>query len=639
MVHAPTKSNVISECVCPALTLFLIPFFALVACSLSFPVFEKQLFDRFDKAISTTPGLGLNSKDNALRQLHATDTWSLLNKKNKSLRRWDSELRPLDIPQFFLFKSVALLSWMSVALGLFSFFGIALSAAFPVRSQQTLYTMLCVSWRMIQAVGLIELIMQTTIVISLITLMVLSSQSFAATKVLVLVIGVGIAAIVAVTVAMFKHVDTRHMASGVLLLREDAPQFWDDLERLCLQVGTDPPDQIIVGIEDGFWVTQNPVVLPIDDVMRQTLRGRTLYVSLPLLKILPGQEADAILLHEMAHFSGEDTYFSESLSPLYLKHCTYLAHLEAHWITLPIYHFAMLQLVISRIALGQMRREREFRADRIAAAFSSAEDFAFGLMRVVAFTTYRYQCENDAFYAEAVHKNGSIAQSLNDGFRPFTRTFFDTHPIGDLTITHPFDSHPQIDQRLKSIGIEANLGLLRLAVTDESIGPWYRKIQDADALEASMWGEYEASFRQLHESMLVYRLLPKSEQERTLIEKYFPPQQIYVAYGQILRVDFEKLSFDTWEHAVYFEEIDTMEFVKHGQTWLRIDYRRLGIPMTAKIPLTQNDAYQEAQVREVLESYSNRSDYAHAYDRDQDLIVESNDRSGEPQFIGSFGTK
>lgn len=622
MSQPHSKSNLVGAFAYPALTLFLIPTFALIICYVSFPKFEQQIIARFDRAIVSTPGLGGNQRQRLFDQLHKTSAWSLINKENPDFRRWDSELRPLDIPTYLLYRGIGWLSWGCIGLGLVSFLVVGLSASVTPRSHKTLYRMLKFNWHFVSMVGLLELIAQTTVVVGVISLLLLGDRSFFVALLLVLVVGTGIVSVTATAATLFGQLDPRRIVPGVLVERDDAPQFWNDLERLCGQVGTEPPDHVIAGIQDGFWVTQSPIILPVDDAMRKTLRGRTLYVSLPLLKVLPGREADALLLHEMAHFSGNDTFYTEKISPLFRRHVAYLDQLQQNWLTLPIYHFAMLPLVVSQIALSQIKREREFRADRIAAAYSSPEDFAFGLMRIVAFATFRNQCENEAFYAEAIHENGSIAQSLSDGLRPFVETFFEDHPIGELTSPHPFDSHPPLHLRLEAIGLQADKQTLRYALADNSVGPWYEKIDNAAAIENSQWSSYEAAFQQQHEAQLVYHLLPSDDQERAIVEKYFPPLRLYVAYGRALSVDYEKLSFELWEHEIYFREVVAFDFMQHDQTWIEISYRRLGIPLTAKIPLTNHDTYQHAQVLEAIESYSNRSDYAHAYQREQSATCD-----------------
>ena len=62
---------------------------------------------------------------------------------------------------------------------------------------------------------------------------------------------------------------------------------------------------MIAGIDDQFFVTEHPVTIQHAD-----WKGRTLFVSLSLLRTMPEDETRAALAHELAHFSGNDTYYT-----------------------------------------------------------------------------------------------------------------------------------------------------------------------------------------------------------------------------------------------------------------------------------------------------------------------------------------
>src|SRR5262249_55990586 len=106
----------------------------------------------------------------------------------------------------------------------------------------------------------------------------------------------------AVLAAIFKRTDLTIDVQGEILDPERGGWFWDELEGICEKVGTSPPDQVIVGIDDSFFVTEMPM-----RVNGKTFTGRTLFASLALLKQLHVAEAEGVLAHEMGHFSGDDT--------------------------------------------------------------------------------------------------------------------------------------------------------------------------------------------------------------------------------------------------------------------------------------------------------------------------------------------
>jgi len=93
-------------------------------------------------------------------------------------------------------------------------------------------------------------------------------------------------------------------------------------------------------------VTEAPL-----DVQQQTLTGRSLYVSLPLLRLLDRSEADAVLIHELAHLRGGDTASSAKLGPKLVDfdhYCRLMLHGGA---TIVIFHVMNLYRLIFELAL------------------------------------------------------------------------------------------------------------------------------------------------------------------------------------------------------------------------------------------------------------------------------------------------
>ena len=84
------------------------------------------------------------------------------------------------------------------------------------------------------------------------------------------------------------------------------------LNEVGTRVGSTLPDHVVLAAEPVFFVTQGSVA-----VQNGTLKGRTLVMGLPLIKILTTDELAAVLAHEMAHFSGRDTLYSMLAAPVY----------------------------------------------------------------------------------------------------------------------------------------------------------------------------------------------------------------------------------------------------------------------------------------------------------------------------------
>lgn len=117
---------------------------------------------------------------------------------------------------------------------------------------------------------------------------------------------VGIAAVVA---AIFRRVDMTFGVAGTLLDPTRAGRFCEELNSIARKVNTPPPDQVIVGIDDNFFVTEVPV-----RVDGKKISGRTLFASLSLLKQLDAAEADGVLAHELC-ISAVRTHSTARKSP------------------------------------------------------------------------------------------------------------------------------------------------------------------------------------------------------------------------------------------------------------------------------------------------------------------------------------
>ena len=118
-------------------------------------------------------------------------------------------------------------------------------------------------------------------------------------------IGLGaIAATFAVFSAMLKmYKRASHFQIGQVASEDENPELWEFVKSIAQEIGAASPDNIVVGVEPTFYVTAASV----RGSSEQPLQGETLYLSLPLLRLLDTNELKAIVAHELGHFKGEDT--------------------------------------------------------------------------------------------------------------------------------------------------------------------------------------------------------------------------------------------------------------------------------------------------------------------------------------------
>ncbi|RYY16744.1 MAG: peptidase M48, partial [Alphaproteobacteria bacterium] len=94
----------------------------------------------------------------------------------------------------------------------------------------------------------------------------------------------------------------------------EAPGLWRLIEGLAERLGALKPEAVVVGLTGGFFVSAGPAVV---EPSGARLTGRILYLPLPYLALLRGDEVAAIIGHELAHYAGGDTAYSQRFLPIY----------------------------------------------------------------------------------------------------------------------------------------------------------------------------------------------------------------------------------------------------------------------------------------------------------------------------------
>ena len=83
-----------------------------------------------------------------------------------------------------------------------------------------------------------------------------------------------------------------------LVDRKEEPKLWDFVDSIANELGSSPPDNIIVGLQPTFYATAANVGL----VSQKTiLKGETLFVSLPLMRLFNKEELKSVIGHELGH--------------------------------------------------------------------------------------------------------------------------------------------------------------------------------------------------------------------------------------------------------------------------------------------------------------------------------------------------
>jgi len=213
------------------------------------------------------------------------------------------------------------------------------------------------------------------------------------------------------------------------------------------------PEHVVAGLTPGLFLTEARVAC-----LDAVLTGGTLYLALPLLRILSVDELRALIGHELAHFSGGDAPFATGVSPCRVSVSRALSELQgrargarAAAIVPPL---ALLSFAFDALASADVSRaERERRADRSAAGVAGADVFGCALVKAHTFgpawhtvmaamaraVAARMQYENSsALFAEVAGANRGPERLRG---------------VGAGRLPHPTDEHPPLSDRLAALGL------------------------------------------------------------------------------------------------------------------------------------------------------------------------------------------
>ncbi len=336
---------------------------------------------------------------------------------------------------------------------------------------------------------------------------------------LVAIAGIGAAVAVFFAVwTLFRRFPSDNAIDGELLAEADAPRLWDRIRQLAQRLGTAPPDQIVAGIDANFFVTEAPL-----DVDGRRLTGRTLFVSIPLLRVLDQGEADAVLAHELAHLHGGDTRSSARLGPKLQQFDHYCWQMRSGGLTIVTFHLLRLYRMIFSFALARDSREREFLADRTAAQLVAPSAVVRSLVKISAYASYRDDVERELFAQEHEHAGAlGIARFVANGLQPYAVSAAFAEAMKTANVPHPYDSHPPLSDRMHNVAHPVDERAFGDIVTSTVERTWADDIVTASQIEERLWTRYEERFAKAHEANLAYRYEPSTDAERALVLRYFP---------------------------------------------------------------------------------------------------------------------
>jgi len=265
------------------------------------------------------------------------------------------------------------------------------------------------------------------------------------------------------------------------------PSIWKQVKALAAKINALSPNNIVVGLDASFFVIESPI-----KCLTGKLKGRTLYLSLPLCRILNQGELTAIVGHELGHFKGEDTRFTRRFAPIYRGAADALVNLErmrsehlAAIALLPVLSVLSYFFDCFATAEKEIARERELAADQVGVTLSGSQNAASALVKVHAFSNYwrsalqrmretinsgRPVDNVSAMFAELVAENAREPVLLG---------------LEDKSLSHPMDTHPPLNVRLQAIGVSLKI-IEGVALDISPRGSAVHMIDDYEKLEQQL---------------------------------------------------------------------------------------------------------------------------------------------------------
>lgn len=550
--QSTSKSSFFAAHVVPVLFVFLIPGFSAWYFNYAEGWMDRQILNQVQTDIQSARDMTEAEKTRALNFYQKVPVSRIMASRKAEAASFQALFAPVKA-RYAVFRWMKRTAWFCLATILATFVIVGLSVALSFRSQAVQYWALRVGWPVLRTSASIQVLGQGALAVAL-SYWVTAIGTGSYYPKLILMIGLlAIGAVLALLKAIFAKLDDRCEVAGEMISEADAPTLWRRVREMAGRLNTAAPDRIIVGILPSFFVTEHPVTLGPD-----LHHGRTLYLSLPMLKVLAVDEADAVLGHELAHFSGQDTLWSRKVSPLMAKFGVYLVAL-GNGMSLIVAHFMAVFWKLYGLSLGSLSRAREFRADKIGAELVSLDAMKRALIKITCYCEYRAKTEQAILERQRIDEGLNLSLQLEQGYAASLSGFAHGEEVADEGVPHPFDTHPTLNNRLAQLGFEAGAALLDGGIQQPAANSWYHAIAAAPEMEQRMWAQQQQCLQIVHSMDLAWRLLPKDEEETAIVREHFPQSVFHRKDGTTATLEFDRLKLSGWAAPVFFKDIVSVQ--------------------------------------------------------------------------------
>lgn len=230
-------------------------------------------------------------------------------------------------------------------------------------------------------------------------------------------------------------------------------------DEIAQRVGATPPDNIVVGLTEGFYVTDQDIVL---EGGEGVITGRTLHFPVTLMPFLNTGEFFAVVGHEFGHFAGGDLEFSARFIPVFRRTMNAILpsaqdgrHYQTikAWVRRPVLSLAILFFNSFDEVITHWRHVREFAADQIGGQAAGVRSRASALIRSslsypVIFSVL------DKVWHNPDRERGSLLEEMAEAARQ--KGFDDPAEHLEESQQHPTDTHPTTRERVEALGLSCD---------------------------------------------------------------------------------------------------------------------------------------------------------------------------------------
>jgi Zn-dependent protease with chaperone function len=549
------KKDALKALLFAALSLFVVPLGAFLftehAQSERDAEYTAYLIDSEER----DPALSAEEKQNAREFFLANPPSSTCDSDSADLAEFRSAVcgRYSELWQYHLADKVA--KWSLIG-GVFVLLAIVGIGALAFLDAQAQYLSFVLGWNLLRVSSALQVVTQGALLVWLsFWVTAFYTEKYYVKLIVIAAIFAGLAVLHAIF-GIFKRPPLSAPIAGSLVTESDAPQLWAHLRRCATHLNTARPDNVVAGIDANFFVTEAPLALP-----ERTLKGRSLYVSLPLLRVLDRSEADAVLIHELAHLRGGDTASSAKLGPKLVDFDHYCALMLHGGSTIVVFYVMNLYRLIFELALRRESRQREFLADRIASRVVSPRAIVQSLIKIAAYSNYRSEVEQKLFEQDSRHDSAlGIAGRVAAGLAPYATSSHFVDSMKTANVPHPFDSHPPLIERMRNVGHDLTELEYGPIVTSVPANCWVNDIRTAETIESELWGAYEKHFADAHETSLAYRYLPATDAERAIVLRYFPNVAFDLRGNERVEIGYEGLRLPKSDEILSWDDVANFEY-------------------------------------------------------------------------------